>query len=250
VVESKDRLLASKEFIIAEVLTSARYRSSRCGDREETRVMRLSFIFPAALWLFALLLPLWWLALAVPRRLSTPRFWASLLTRTAIVSTLIFAISGAQLIRATDRLTTVFLIDSSDSISPSARGQAEAFVQDALKAMRPGDQAAVVVFGENALVERAPSDTATLGRISSTPVAGRTNLQDAVQLGLALLPADSQQRLVLLSDGGENQGNALEGSSLAAARGVPISFVDFNTSGSGPEALVSALDAPTNVQRH
>ena len=210
--------------------------------------MRLSFIFPTALWSFALLIPLWWLALAVPRRLSAPRFWASLLARTALVGTLVFAMAGAQLIRPTDRLTTVFLIDSSDSVSPSARGQAEAFVHDALKVMRPGDQAAVVVFGENALVERAPSDATTLGRISSTPVAARTNLQDAVQLGLALLPADSEQRLVLLSDGGENQGNVLEGSSLAAARGVPISFVDFNTSGSGPEALVSALDAPTNVR--
>ena len=210
--------------------------------------MGVSFIFPTALWLFALLVPLWWLALAVPRRLSAPRFWASLAARMALVGALILAIAGAQLIRRTDRLTTVFLIDSSDSVSPSARGQAEAFVQDALKTMRPGDQAAVVVFGENALVERVPSDATTLGRISSTPVAARTNLQEAVQLGLALLPADSEQRLVLLSDGGENQGKVLEGSRLAAARGVPISFVDFNTSGSGPEALISALDAPTNVR--
>jgi Mg-chelatase subunit ChlD len=219
-----------------------------CDDREDIGVMRVSFIFPIALLLFALLVPLWWLALAVPRRLSAPRFWASLAARTALVVTLVLAIAGAQLIRPTDRLTTVFLIDSSDSVSPSARGQAEAFVQDALKAMRPGDQAAVVVFGENALVERAPSVATTLGRISSAPVAARTNLQEAVQLGLALLPADSEQRLVLLSDGGENQGNALEGSRLAAARGVPISFVDFNTTGSGPEALLSALVAPTNVR--
>ncbi len=210
--------------------------------------MRLSFIFPSALWLFALLIPLWWLALAVPRRLSAPRFWASLLARTALVATLIFAVAGVQLIQPTDRLTTVFLIDSSDSVSPSARGQAEAFVQDALKAMRAGDQAAVVVFGENALVERAPSNATTFGRIGSAPVATRTNLQTAVQLGLALLPADTQQRLVLLSDGGENQGNVLEGSNLAAARGVPISFVNLNTAGGGPEALVSALDAPTNVR--
>jgi Mg-chelatase subunit ChlD len=210
--------------------------------------MRLSFIFPIALWLFVLLIPFWWLALAVPRRLSAPRFWVSLLTRTALVTMLTLAIAGAQLIQPAARLTTVFLIDSSDSISASARGQAEAFVQDALKAMRPDDQAAVIIFGENALVERAPSDAAIFGRIGSTPVAARTNLQAAVQLGLALLPADSQQRLVLLSDGGENQGNVLEGSSLATARGVPISFVDLDTSGGGPEALVSALEAPTNVR--
>src|SRR6476660_537051 len=163
--------------------------------------MRLSFVFPNALWLFALLVPFWWLALAVPRRLSAVRFWASLLARTALVGTLVFAIAGAQLIQPTDRLTTVFLIHSSDPVAPSARGQAGAFVQDALKEMQPGDQAAVVVFGENALVERAPSDATTLGRLGSTPVAARTNLQEAVQLGLALLPADSEQRLVMLSDG-------------------------------------------------
>jgi len=210
--------------------------------------MRLSFIFPIALWLLALLIPLGWLALVVPRRLSAPRFWASLLARTALVGTLILAIAGTQLVQPVDRLTTVFLIDSSDSVAPSARGQAEAFVQDALKTMPDGDQAAVVVFGENALVERAPSDERVLGRLGSAPIAARTNIADAIQLGLALLPADAAQRLVLLSDGGENQGNVLEAARLAASRGVPISYIDIDSSAGGPEALVSALDAPTNVR--
>src|SRR4029079_19469453 len=106
----------------------------------------------------------WWLALAVPRRLSAPRFWASLLARTALVGTLVFAIAGAQLIQPTARLTTIFLLDSSDSVSASARGQAEAFVQDALKAMRPGDQAAVGGFAEKALSDPVQGTAATLGR--------------------------------------------------------------------------------------
>src|SRR5690242_9608086 len=127
--------------------------------------MRLSFIFPAMLGLLVLLIPLWWLALAVPRRLSPPRFWISLLVRTMLVAALVAALAGAQFVQHVDRLTTVFLVDSSDSIAPSARGQAEAFVQDALKTMRPDDQAAVVVFGENALVERAPSPQASLGQL-------------------------------------------------------------------------------------
>ncbi|HEU5104036.1 MAG TPA: VWA domain-containing protein, partial [Roseiflexaceae bacterium] len=210
--------------------------------------MRLSFIFPAALWLLALLIPLWWLTLAVPARLSPPRLWASLLARTALVGALILAIAGTQLNQPVDRLTTVFLIDSSDSVAPSARGQAEAFVQDALKAMPPGDQAAVIVFGENALVERTPSDERSLGRLNSSPIAARTNIAEAMQLGLALLPADAGQRMVLLSDGGENQGDALEAARLAASRGVPISYIDLDSSGGGPEALVGALEAPANVR--
>jgi Mg-chelatase subunit ChlD len=211
--------------------------------------MHLSFIFPTALWLLVLLVPLWALALAVPRRLTPPRFWGSLLLRTALVMTLTLALAGAQLVRRVEEVTTVFLIDSSDSVSPSARGQAEAFVRDALNARRAGDRAAVVVFGENALVERTPNDDQVLGRISSVPVAARTNIQSAIQLGLALLPADTHKRLVLLSDGGENAGHAIEAARLAAARGVPISYVDLSTPNGAGEALLVALAAPARVRQ-
>src|SRR6266508_6770996 len=211
--------------------------------------MRLSFVFPNTLWLLLLLVPLWALALAVPRRLSPARFWGSLLLRTVLIAVLVMALAGARLVRGVDDLTTVFLIDSSDSVSPSARGQAEAFVQEALKTMRQNDRAAVVVFGENALVERAPSDERTLGRLTSAPVAARTNIQDAIQLGPALLPADTEKRLVLLSDGGENSGHALEAARVATARGVPIDYVDLSAPSGGSEALIAGLDAPTNVRQ-
>jgi Mg-chelatase subunit ChlD len=114
--------------------------------------------------------------------------------------------------------------------------------------MRPDDQAAVVVFGENALVERAPSPEQGLGRLTSAPTVARTNIQNAVQLGLAMLPADTQKRIVLLSDGGENAGQSLEAARVAQARGVPISFVDLSSVSSG-EALLASLTAPGNVRQ-
>jgi Mg-chelatase subunit ChlD len=211
--------------------------------------MRISFIFPYVLWLLLLLAPLWALALLTPRRGEPWRFWGSLLLRTSLIAALVLALAGAQLERGVDSITTVFLIDSSDSISPSARGQAEAFVQEALKTMRQDDRAAVVVFGENALVERAPSQERSLGQLTSAPTAARTNIQDAVQLGLALLPADTQKRLVLLSDGGENSGNAMAAERIASARGVPIDYVDLSAPTGGSEALIAGLDVPTNVHQ-
>lgn len=210
--------------------------------------MRLSFVLPTALWLLLLLAPIWALALTTPRHLPPRRFWGSLALRTALVVVLVLAVAGAQLVRPVDELTTVFLIDSSDSVSPSARGQAEVFVQNALAAMSPNDRAAVVVFGENALVERAPSDSQVLGRLTSVPVAARTNIQDAIQLGLALLPADTKKRIVLLSDGGENSGSALEAARFAASREVPISVVDLGTTGSG-ETMVTSLSVPTSARQ-
>jgi uncharacterized membrane protein/NAD(P)H-hydrate repair Nnr-like enzyme with NAD(P)H-hydrate epimerase domain len=210
--------------------------------------MRLSFISPEYLWLLLVLPALWWITLLAPRRLGPARFWSSLGLRSALLVALILSVAGAQLVRPVDELTTVFLLDSSDSVSPSARGQAESFIQQALEAMPDGDRAAVVVFGKNALVERAPSNLPMLGTLHSAPIVERTNIEEAINLGLALLPADAQKRLVLLSDGGENDGQALEAARLASARGVPIAFVDLSAPGSSAEAMVAGVEAPARVR--
>lgn len=208
----------------------------------------VSFVYPEMVWLLPALGLFWALALAVPRRLSPTRFYGSLALRTVIGLALVLALAGTQLHLPVDRVTTVFLLDASDSITPSARAQAETVIQEALAAMRPDDRAAIVVFGENALVERAPEVSDRLGRIASRPVAARTDIAEAIQLGLALLPADAQQRLVLLSDGGENTGSAIEAARLAAARGVPIDIVDLNGTGLGAETLLSRIEAPTRAR--
>lgn len=209
---------------------------------------RLSFIYPEMLWLLVGLAAIVALALLTPRRLEPWRFWTSLGLRVALTLALIFAAAGAQLVLPVRQLTTVFLLDSSDSLAPSARAQAETFIQEALQSMPRDDQAAIVVFGGNALVERAPSPENRLGRITSVPVATRTNIANAIQLGLALLPADSQKRLVLLSDGGENSGQALEAARIAVARNVPIDYVDLGIDTSDSEALVASLEAPASVR--
>ncbi|MBC8077228.1 MAG: VWA domain-containing protein, partial [Chloroflexales bacterium] len=208
---------------------------------------RLSFIYPHALWLLLLLVPLCALALALPRRLGPQRFWISLGLRSALIGALVLSLAGTQLVRGVDELTTVFLVDSSDSVSPSARGRAEAFVQESLRAMRASDKAAVVVFGGNALVERAPSAEPMFGKISSVPVAARTDIEQALQLGIALFPADTRKRLVLLSDGGENSGSAVEAARIAASRNVRIDVVDM-AGPSGNEALVARLQAPARAR--
>ncbi len=211
-------------------------------------MFKLSFIYPALLWLLLVLIPLWGLALAVPRRLPPWRFYGSLLLRSLLILVLVLSLAGTQLVSPVNHLTTVFLLDGSDSVTPSARGRAETFVQEALRTMSPADQAAIVVFGENALVERAPSTIQTLGSIASVPTANRTDLQEAIQLGLALFPADAQKRLVLLSDGGENTGQARSSAQLAAAGGVPIEVIDLAGPESGGEALVARLEAPSQAR--
>lgn len=199
------------------------------------------------LWLLLLLLPLWVLTLAVPRSLPDWRFWGSLSLRSLSIVALVLALAGLRFRQPTSDLGVVFLLDVSESIALSQRARAEAYVQHALSELPPNDRAGLVVFGDTAVVERLPNDSRLLGTITTLPNGTRTNIQKGIQLGLALLPAEIQRRLVLLSDGSENHGDAREAARLAAAQGVPIDVVVLSGSADGLDAQVSGLELPSAV---
>ncbi|MBA3946560.1 MAG: VWA domain-containing protein [Herpetosiphonaceae bacterium] len=211
--------------------------------------MHISFIYPAALWLLLLLIPVWVLALLAPRRLGKGRFWTSMVLRSVLLLALLGSLAGTQLVRGVNQLTTVFLVDSSDSVLPVARAHAEQFIQQALATMPKDDRAAIVVFGENALVERAPSSERSLRRLLSVPIVSRTNIGAALELGLALLPGDSEKRLVLLSDGGENAGDTRTALQFAQAQHVPIDVVALNSGTGNDAAQLDDVRAPAEVRK-
>ena len=207
----------------------------------------MDFTTPAALLLLLSLPYFLWLArphLRAPRRW---RDWASLVLRLLIMLLLIFSLAGTQIVRAADELAAVFLVDGSDSISPAQREEAEAFVRAAMETMAADDQAAVIVFGANALVERPMSGLAELAPVTSIPQALHTDLAEAIRLGLALFPAGSARRLVILSDGAATIGDPLEAAQLAAAAGVQIDYVPLRQQSNAGEAWVVTVDAPTRV---
>lgn len=213
--------------------------------------MALTFIEPVALWLLALVPALWLFAWATRRvalvRLGQSRLLALVALRTIILIALVLALAGTQAVRSVDDTAVVFLIDGSDSVSPALREQAINYVNSSLSAGSPSDQAAVVVFGAGGAVERAPGPLLPLRRLTSAVVGSRTDIADAIQLGLALLPAEAQKRIVLLSDGAENQGRAADAARLAALRGVPIEVVPLRDAG-GPDVALAALSAPASAR--
>ncbi|MGB0384915.1 MAG: VWA domain-containing protein [Ardenticatenaceae bacterium] len=209
--------------------------------------MTISFADPIYLWALLLIPLAWGLAALAPRALSLFRRRLSLVLRTLVLLLVILALAGTQLRRSVDNLTVVFLVDVSDSMPSGTRQQAAEFLRGAIEAMPAGDQAAVVVFGKEALVERTASDIRRFDSLASVPVATRTNIADAIQLGLALLPADMQKRLVLLSDGQQNEGDARAAAKLVAAREVLLDSVAIGGAIAGPEVQVTELSAPNTV---
>jgi uncharacterized membrane protein len=213
--------------------------------------MSLSFVFPLALWLLPAVLLLWLLAWLTREtnitRLGRLRYATLIALRSLILLGLILALAGTQLVRPVADTAVVFLVDGSDSVAPALREQALDYINAAVASADSEDRAAVVVFGADAAVERAPNPPAPLNRLNSVVLTSRTDIADAIQLGLALLPGDLQKRLVLLSDGSENEGRAAEAARLAALRGVTIDVVPLQGD-AGPDVLVAAVEAPATAR--
>jgi Mg-chelatase subunit ChlD len=206
-------------------------------------VIQLELANPAALVLLALA-PLFWLIARRSRRGMHARRWRlALAARLGVLTLLALALADPRVKLPADRLAVAFLVDVSDSMGQSARAEAEQWVARALQEMPSGDDAAVVAFAADALVERAASPLRDLPALHSDPSPRATDLSAALRVGLGLLPTDRARRLVVLSDGNENRGHALDEARLPAAAGVPIDFVPLGE-GRGVEVSVRGLDAP------
>lgn len=214
--------------------------------------MSISFVYPYALWLL-LLVPLTvGLALAGPRRPTLRRFWSGLALRAALLTLIVLALAGIQLRLRSDLLTVVFVLDVSDSVPAEQAAYGEQYIsasiQNKTENGNPYDRAAIVLFGKDALVERLASEEDRLAELTSVPVTSRTDIASAVQLALALFPDEGARRIVLLSDGRENLGEAVAQAELASAHGIELSFVPLSGPEGEVEVLVGSLSAPAAVR--
>jgi uncharacterized membrane protein/Mg-chelatase subunit ChlD len=208
----------------------------------------IGFSDPAWLWLLlpaTAIVVLGWVAAS--RTLPGGRRLASLVIRLVLVSCLVLSLAGIRLALPADRLSVVFLLDASASMLDVTRAELVDWARASVREMPEGDRAGVVVFGANALVDRLPSELNQLAVPASRPVAGASDVAAAVRLAAAILPAGTQHRMVLLSDGNDTSGTASEAIAAAAARGIRLDVVTPSDAAAA-EVLVDAVDAPASAR--
>jgi Ca-activated chloride channel homolog len=206
------------------------------------------FIDPAWLWLIVpavVIIGLGWLAAS--RTLPRARRIGSLVIRLVLVTCLVLALAGMRLALPSDRLSVVFLLDASASMLDATRDELVEWARASVRDKPEGDTAGVVVFGANALVDRLPSELSELADPASQPVVGATDVGAAVRLAAAIMPAGTQGRIVLLSDGNDTGGEAEEAIAAAVTRGIRLD-VTMPADESAAEVLVDAVDAPNGAR--
>ncbi|HMA33952.1 MAG TPA: VWA domain-containing protein, partial [Chloroflexia bacterium] len=170
----------------------------------------------------------------------------SAIARAAVLSCVLLALAGLQLVQSAGPTSTVYLVDVSDSVSAADRDAAHAYVQSAVAAARPDDRTAVVLFAGQAVVARPLGAAGPVLPFPAPSAGGATDIGGAIRLGLGLLPAGGARRLVLLSDGRETTGQAQVAATQAGAAGVPISVVPLHA-GAAHEVAVESVALPGSI---
>ena len=143
--------------------------------------------------------------------------------RAVLLLALVLALSHLA-IKLPDRAGTVVVVaDRSDSMPPGTDTAQKETVALLQKSMRARDQLAVVSFGRQTAVERAPQQGEFAG--FTAQVGGdQSNLHDALESALALVPPGNPGRLLILSDGKWTGRDPANAAARAAGRGVAMDY--------------------------
>src|SRR5437762_5812876 len=188
----------------------------------------MNFQFTNPGWLLLLLAAApWmvWLTLKSDVQISAWRRWTAFGLRMVIVLALILAIAGLQWKRPQEGMNVFFLLDRSDSIPPEQQEAARLLVSKASELKKPLDRAGALVFGTEAAIDTSPNEKVGDQKIQAVVGSGRTDIASAIRLGTAAFPETGQKRLVLLSDGNENVGDAFAAVVAARPLGVTVDVV-------------------------
>lgn len=211
--------------------------------------MNFQFTHP----LYLLLLPVtlgWtiWLAWKSDVQISKWRRWTAFLIRTAIVTALVLALAGLQWLKKLEGMNVFFLLDRSDSIPTAQQDYARAYVNKSTAQKKSVDKGGVIVFGSEANIETTANTAVDVEKIQAVVGTERTDIAGAIRLGTAAFPETGQKRLVLLSDGNENIGDAMTAVLAAKQLGVTLDVVQMGIT-RGDDVAMQKLSVPPKLKK-
>jgi uncharacterized membrane protein len=209
----------------------------------------VTFAQPTALWLL-LAAPVFaflgfWLG---RRRRDLAR--SAIILRALVVALLAVTVAEPLLTTGAGAVSTVFVVDRSRSLTSATGNDINGWINDALKSAGSGDRAAVVSFGASPVLSAAAGPAADLDHSWESSTDSKvdpnfTNIESALALARSL-PLGGSRRIVLVSDGAENIGTALNQVGQAATDRTPIDVLPVEGVGES-DLQVTAASAPDAV---
>jgi len=206
--------------------------------------MALQFENP---WLLMLILPIVVFMYYTTKNMIKMTTWKKttiMVLRSLIFLLIILLLSGFTIELTSNTATTLFLIDSSDSISQKKQG--EDFIREAIKNMGKNDEVGIINFGENYAIELLPDKNPSFTNVQTKINTSFTNLEKALIGAQSLMPWDHLKRVVILTDGRENVGDGLSQVKQMRSKGYIIDVYPLNSE-IGEEVQLESLSIPETV---
>jgi uncharacterized membrane protein len=209
--------------------------------------MKIGFAQP--LWLLLLLVLPWvvWLAWRSPSGLDRMRRWIAIAIRLLILLAVILGLAGLELRRRNDSLAVTFLFDHSESIPERYRNAMINYLKTAIEHRQSRDKVGLIVFGGDASIELMPSEKIDVQKLYSVINTHATDIASALRLAQASMPSDSQRRIVLISDGNENVGDAIQEAESIRANGLAVDVLPVD-SGERRDVQLEKVVVPSSLK--
>lgn len=222
---------------------------------------RLEALHPWWLLLLGLIPIIIWMSFRSLAGLGPVRRWLAIGLRSSLILLLTMALAEVRLRHRSENVTVLFLVDRSLSIpedfdinAPAPQNRIDRrwertrkFINDVVEKRGPthrDDQAGVIVFGRRPRLEFPPSNVPRLNfKEVTSPIDNYyTDLAAALKLALATFPEGAAKRVVLISDGNQNLGNAENQARIAQRNGVQIDVLPIDYQ-NDTEVLVERVEA-------
>lgn len=168
--------------------------------------MTLELLRPYALILIPIVVVFTIAAAKFMIRMTRKKKLTILSVRIIVFTLIILALTGISIKWNIDTTTTMFVVDASDSTS-LYRAEEEKFVSDAMLQKTKKDKTGIVAFGSDSTVDQFISKNNSFNKLETKPIGTYTNIENGLTTAISLLPQNSKKRIVLVTDGEENEGS-------------------------------------------
>ena len=173
---------------------------------------------------------------------------AVVILRCLLITLLFLICAKIGLTWTVDDTATIYLIDTSDSMKESS-SIAEAFVKEAINMMKTSDTAGIILFGEDPVMENFLSKEPSFNKISTVVKGNYTNIEKAIMTTISVLPDKSKKRVVLITDGEENEGDSTKIAGTLREKGIDFKVLLVEKD-RGKEAAVINVTAPSQLNKN
>lgn len=166
--------------------------------------------------------------------------------RLITVSLVILALFNPELKKFNKKITTVFAIDTSDSVRNSEE-TIKNFINEALKTKSDKDYVGIINFGKYSSVQKSISKEIENIDFDSLIDKDSTNIEEALQLS-SIIMEDGNKNIVLISDGQQNSGDMLQQSKLLNNQNIKLNVYPIQTA-INKEVQITDISVPKYINK-